>query len=437
MSDVIDEEFIQAILSAEQEILTECSTTTSYRFMSTSENELESLRKSRIPQTTLEKVKWGVNLFCKWHREWSSRLDDGLKVFKDLDQMDKSDLNYCLKFFLSDVRKENGQEYPPRTLKEIVACIQHHFNYELKQPWSIFKDEAFMEAREILDAVMKRSARHGNVKEKKRAAPISIESEEKLWKTGVFGRGTPRQVVDTLIYYFGIHFSLRARQEQRDLSYGENSQISVEKDSKGVERLKYVERVSKNKSYGINSSRKEPKITYIYKHPDKNRCIIELYRFYLSHRPEAHSMPGNEAFYLTPIQKPKNDVWYKNVPMGIHTISGTISRLMKGIDDGQFYSNTSLRRTAKTRLVVGGISKEIAMKKTGHASNADLNYVDPESLEEKMCDTIYGRQHHSEALQVSSAAAMNNVDNNADNERQNYPKQIRLSFGDFLFEATF
>ena len=98
--------------------------------------------------------------------------------------MDSSDLNYCLKFFLSDTRKANREEYPPRTLKEIVACIQHHCNYELKHPWSIFKDDAFMETREILDAVMKRSAKHGSVKEKKRAAPISIESEERFLEKG-------------------------------------------------------------------------------------------------------------------------------------------------------------------------------------------------------------------------------------------------------------
>jgi len=177
MADVIDETFMQSILSNEYDFLSDYSTTASNRFITTTENELEALRKSRIPQTTLEKVKWGVNLFYKWHNQWKISLDGGLKVYKDLDQMDKSDLNYCLKFFLSDARKVNGQEYPPRTLKEIVACIQHHLNYELKQPWSIFKDEAFMEAREILDAVMKRSARHGNVKEKKRTATISIESE--------------------------------------------------------------------------------------------------------------------------------------------------------------------------------------------------------------------------------------------------------------------
>ena len=333
---------------------------------------------------------------------------------------------------MSDTRKANGEEYPPTTLKEIVACIQHHCNYELEHPWSILKDEAFIETREILDAVMKRSAKHGNVKEKKRAAPISIESEEQLWKKGVFGRGNPRQLVNTLIYYSGLHFSLRARQEQRNLTYGENSQISVEKDSKGVERLKYVERTSKNKSYGINNCRKEPKVTYIYQNPDKDRCIVELYKFYLSHRPEVHSLPGNEAFYLTRIAKPKNDVWYKCVPMGIHTISGTISRLMKGIShDGHFYSNTSLRRTAKTRLVVGGIPKEIAMKKTGHTSNADLNYVDPETLEENMCDAIYGR---TGPLQVSTTPLKKNANHD---EPQHHPKQIKLSFGDFSFEASF
>ena len=128
-------------------------------------------------------------------------------------------------------------------------------------------------------------------------------------KGSVWSRQSYRQLVNTLIYYFGLHLSLRARQEESDLTYGENSQISAEKDSKGVERLKYVERTSKNKSYGISNSRKEPKVTYIYQNPDKDRCIVELYKFYLSRRPEVHSLPGNEAFNLTPIAKPKNHVW--------------------------------------------------------------------------------------------------------------------------------
>lgn len=106
MADVIDVALIQSILSEEDDFLSECSTTGSNRFITTTESELEALRQSRIPQTTLEKVKWGVNLFCKWHSQWKSRLDGGLKVYKDLDQMDKSDLNYCLKFFCLMLEKQ-------------------------------------------------------------------------------------------------------------------------------------------------------------------------------------------------------------------------------------------------------------------------------------------------------------------------------------------
>lgn len=473
MSDVLDDSFLNYILNdfddESADLLPSADLFPSNRFASTSHEELEKLRRNRIPKATLEKVKWAVNIFSSWLYQWKISLDEGLRVYKDMDQMERSDLNFCLKYFIADVRKINGEEYPPRTLKEIVAAVQHHFNYALRKPFSIFKDVAFLETREILDAAMKRSAQNGTVKPKKRAAPISVDAEEKLWSNGVFGRGNPRQVIDTLIYHFGMHFALRARQEHRDLTYGTKSQICIERDSNGQERLKYVERVSKNKSFGINNSRKEPKITYIYAHPDKARCIVELYKFYVSHRPENHSMPGNEAFYLTPIPKPKSDVWFKNTPMGIHTIAGTISRLMGCIDDKEFYSNTSLRRTAKTRMVEGGISKEIAVRKTGHASNADLTYVDASGSEERMCRVIYGEKRQEETESVSgvtesvsckestnqkqlvskhvkmtqketvsvSEVIESDSAKETTNQRELVPKHVKITCGAFTFEANF
>ena len=39
---------------------------------------------------------------------------------------------------------------------------------------------------------------------------------------------------------------------------------------------------------------------------------------------------------------------------------------MSSIGDGKFYTNTSLRCIAKTRLVEAGIPQELAGKKTGH-----------------------------------------------------------------------
>ena len=74
-------------------------------------------------------------------------------------------------------------------------------------------------------------------------------------------------------------------------------------------------------------------------------------------------IPVSDAFYLTCIPP---YVWFKPVPIGINTLAKTMNRIMSSIGDGKFYSNTSLRCTAKTRLIEAGIPKELGRKKTGH-----------------------------------------------------------------------
>jgi hypothetical protein len=230
------------------------------------------------------KVKWAVKIFCDWQAEWKCRLDGGLKVYKFFDEMVASEMDFCFKYFFADIRKVSGEFYPPRTLKEIAAGLQHHMNYHLKIPKSIFKDEEFLATRESLDAAMKLSAKQGCVKATKRAATVSYELESEMWSNGTFGTSNPQQLVDTLLYHLGLHLALRARQEHRDLEYGDKSQLILEKCNDS-ERLKYVERTSKNNDYGIKNCNREPKTTYIYPNVvDPKKCVILIYKTYLSHR---------------------------------------------------------------------------------------------------------------------------------------------------------
>ncbi len=76
--------------------------------------------------------------------------------------MTEDELCFCLKFFISDVRKEDGLNYPPQSLKSIFYMLQHYLQYECNKPFSLFKSEAFVEARNVLDAEMRLSAREGN-----------------------------------------------------------------------------------------------------------------------------------------------------------------------------------------------------------------------------------------------------------------------------------
>ncbi len=141
-------------------------------------------------------------------------------------------------------------------------------------------------------------------------------------------------------------------------------------------------------------------------------------------------MRGCESFYLTPVNKPKSDVWYKSLPMGINTISKCMSRLSMSLGSDKFLTNTSQRRTAKTRLTTAGLPREVVAKKTGnierschymiksntsqyclskhcsgHLSEIDGVYVDGGDFEKTMSMCLYApnqNDHHATTLEVFS-----------------------------------
>ena len=140
--------------------------------------DIKSDLRDSIPVNTINKQKWAMKIFKEWHAEWKCRIDEKeLKVYKEVEEFNKSDLNHCLKYFYCDCRKQNGERYPPATLKEIAALVQHYFNYEHNWKFSLFLDLDFEESTKILDSQMKKSAALGLVKPKKKAECRSYEIE--------------------------------------------------------------------------------------------------------------------------------------------------------------------------------------------------------------------------------------------------------------------
>ena len=90
-------------------------------------------------------------------------------------------------------RKTDGSRYPPNSLRGIVASIQHKFNkttinlrvWEMRwMPWW----------------------KSGLGLTKKQGEVITLDEEEELWGKGVLGDSNPQQLLDTMVYLFGIHF---------------------------------------------------------------------------------------------------------------------------------------------------------------------------------------------------------------------------------------
>ena len=132
------------------------------------------------------------------------------------------------------------------------------------------------------------------------------------------------------------------------------------------------------------------KSTILYARADKQRCPVKCYKRNVSQRPESNGGKPCEAFYLG-IGNSKNGQWYKSVPLGLHSIQNTTKNLFKAMDLKGFVSNSSLRRTAQTRLLQGGVQKEIIQKKTGRLSDsADSAYIDRKLFERQMSSVLYG-----------------------------------------------
>ena len=87
--------------------------------------------------------------------------------------------------------------------------------------------------------------------------------------------------------------------------------------------------------------------------------------------------PGSDncdAFYLRPLSKPNEDVWYAAQPLGRHKLATVVSTLCKDGGLHGYRTNHSLRTSAATRLYQAGVDEQLITEVTGHRSNAVRNY---------------------------------------------------------------
>ena len=197
--------------------------------------------------------------------------------------MQVSKLNHWLCQFVVEVRRKDGQHYPLNTLHQLCCGILRRlrvYNASL----DIFKNPEFEEFRQTLDAEMKRLRRVPGVPVgPKRAEPISGAEEELLWEKGVLGSHSPQALVDTMVYMAGLYFALRSGDEHRRLMF---SSIRLVEKPGCVSSLVYTETASKNNPGGLKQRKLENKqVTHYANSECPERCFVELYKIYCSHRP--------------------------------------------------------------------------------------------------------------------------------------------------------
>ena len=181
---------------------------------------------------TKKNTRWALNIFEKWRAE---RNRQGSNI-APLEHMTEEDLNANLIRFIMRVKRQDGLDYPPKSLYLISCGLLRHLRDEGVHDKNFLdsSNAKFAEFRKVLDSKMKELLTQGIGTKRKQADPILPEDEAVIWDKGVFGMKNGETLQCTIFYYCCKIFGLRGHDEHHNL---ECSQFHIGEDSRG----KYVE----------------------------------------------------------------------------------------------------------------------------------------------------------------------------------------------------
>ena len=117
-----------------------------------------SASKKKFAPMSRVKIQWAVNMYSQW---CVNRINNGLApdeiVKSNLDlvfDLRNTDLCFALSRFIREVKKLDGSEYPPNTLREIIIMVQMYLN-ENGIYWKLLEGSDFVSLRNVVDNTMK------------------------------------------------------------------------------------------------------------------------------------------------------------------------------------------------------------------------------------------------------------------------------------------
>ena len=338
------------------------------RFASLSSfSDIERVKESRIPSKTKANTAWATNIWREWavfRVKHIAPEESSFYLDPDIERMEISAVSFWLQRFVLEVRKANKEHYCPDSLYQLCCGLQRALRNTGKDI-NFFDQFQFSEFRAVLDGELKKLNATGKFVHKKKANVITQEMEDILWEKGLLGDHSPQVLSDTMVYLIGLCFALRSGEEHRRLRFNP-AQIELVEKPGSTAYLLYKEDISKTNQAGLHHRIVAPKEVIHHANQDNpQRCLVRIYKLYNSLCPVGR--PDN-AFYLAPLAHPKENCWFKRVPLGHCKLAEVVPRLMKSASIPGYFTNHSLRVTAATRLYDAQVDEATIMERTGHRS---------------------------------------------------------------------
>ena len=237
------------------------------RFASPTKRErLEEAALGVVPSNTKHSTDWAVKTFLSWVTERNIRCPDEL-IEEDILSCcsDAERASYVLRLFVLEVRKQNGEHYPPSTLRSILSGLNREFARNKIRFGILDKnDTRFLDLHQTLDTINSQLHREGIGVATKHASVLTIEDEDLCWEKGSLGYSTPTVLQHTVFFYTGMHFVLRGVQEHHDLMVSQLKRVPVETSVyDATVYYQYTEYISKNNLHRFTDHKFKNKVVTV------------------------------------------------------------------------------------------------------------------------------------------------------------------------------
>ena len=336
-------------------------------------------------------------------RQWY-RFCESIGERRKMEDIPPEELNVILCHYLMKVKKHNGDEYEPDTLKSHLASFDRYLqDLGLSKEYSLFSNPVFHKVNEVLAKKRRQLRQMGKGLKPNKADMLTKEEIELLWNSGQLGSHNPRSLLNTVWFHFCSLFGWRGRDEHSKLKFGDVS-LKKEATSERLEFLEWsVEKGSKTRTGESTAVRQfNPKI---YATNDK-RCPVKHFKAYLQHRP-VEMCTDDAPFYLACIINPQSNVWYKRQAMGPSTLGSIMKNMASEAKiPKKRITNHSVRKTSISTLKHSNFDPLNIAQLSGHRNLKSLDDYSSASDEQQkaMSFAISNRLHGKHKVQQFTEA---------------------------------
>jgi len=170
---------------------------------------IQSFKENAMNKNTLQ----STNNWVKVWKSWASQkgYDDSIEKYEP------EALNKILEQFYATVRKKDGDDYEPDSLRVMVTAIDR-FLSEKEYKYSIIRDRQFKSSKQVLEGKARLLRQEGKGKRPNKARSLTTTEENELWEKKKLGRGSPQVLVQTVWWLLIQDFGLQGRQEHHSMT---------------------------------------------------------------------------------------------------------------------------------------------------------------------------------------------------------------------------